>query len=132
MRSYGVAFTFALSLATAASISSRWLEISGGTWHPAPALLGDVEASLKAALPVAANGRGRLPEWGSYTFQYQGQSTFARGRLIVVNAFCDDPNHHPDRLKAWVTVFDGGACFFSAKYDLASKRLYDLVVNGVG
>ena len=31
----------------------------------------------------------------------------------------------------WVSVFDGGACYFSAKYDPAKKRIYDLEVNGV-
>jgi hypothetical protein len=30
------------------------------------------------------------------------------------------------------TGVDRGACFFSAKYDPATKQLYDLEVNGVG
>ena len=35
------------------------------------------------------------------------------------------------RNKEWVEVYDGGACYFSGKYDPDKKLVYDLTVNGV-
>jgi len=78
---------------------------------------------------VDASGRGRLPDWKSYTFQYQGRRTMLGRKYVYINAFCDDPRHHS--LTQWVEVFDGGACSFRAKYDPESKQVYDVEVNGV-
>ena len=103
----------------------------GGGWKPSPELFPEVEIALKAALPKAAARRGSLPDWGSYTFQYQGVTPLVGKRYLLVNAFCDDPGHHPDFRTKWVKVMDGGACFFLAKYDPAAHALYDVLVNGV-
>ena len=47
---------------------------------------------------------------------------------VWVNCFCDA------RDESWrteiVVVFDGGPCFFSFKLNLATKRTYELMVNG--
>jgi hypothetical protein len=48
----------------------------------------------------------------------------------LVNAFCHIDSRRLDT--EWVVVYDGGACYFSAKYDPTAKRVYDIEVNGVG
>jgi hypothetical protein len=126
-----VFWTLLLWTAAALADSGAWLEVQGGSWNPSTALLSDVEAALRIAVPPAATGRGRLPDWRTYTFQYQGQSAASGHRYVRVNAFCWARDNFPDLTKEWVEVKDGGACFFSAKYDTAAKRLYDLQVNGV-
>jgi hypothetical protein len=110
--------------------SAQWINVKGGTWSPTPGALADLEAALRPTLIPAAQKRGRLPKWEEYTFQYQGRSTLLGRQFVYVNALC---SHEGRNLSQdWVTVFDGGACYFSAKYDPATKRIYDLVVNGVG
>jgi hypothetical protein len=112
-----------------AADSPRWVEMSGGAWEPQPVLFAQIESALRPMVTAAAQGRGRLPDWKSYTFQYQGRRTMLRRKYVYINAFCDDPRHHS--LTQWVEVFDGGACFFRAKYDPESKQVYDVEVNGV-
>ena len=77
----------------------------------------------------AAQNRGRLPPWSEYTFQYQGRATLLGRKYVYVNAFCGHESRSLDR--EWIAVMDGGACYFSAKYDPATKLVYDLLVNGV-
>jgi hypothetical protein len=131
MRRYMVPLSLVLVAAVAAADPGAWVEVGGGAWKPPVALLSEVEAALMTAIPPAAVGRGRPPEWHTYTFQYQGQTSLVGHRYVRINAFCDSRGNHPDLANAWVEVFDGGACFFSAKYDVVKKRLYDVQVNGV-
>jgi hypothetical protein len=112
-----------------AADSPRWVEVSGGAWEPQSVLFAQIESALRPMVAAAAKDRGRLPEWKSYTFQYQGRRTMLGRKYVYINAFCDDPRHH--FLTEWVGVLDGGACFFRAKYDPESKRVYDVEVNGV-
>jgi hypothetical protein len=120
----------ALIVTAAAANPPHWVEVVGGTWRPSPEVLSHIEAALKVAVPNAAANRGHLPEWHSYTFQFQGRTPVTGRRYVFVNAFCDVLPNHADLTKAWIQVMDGGACFFSAKYDPGSRQLYDLVVNG--
>jgi hypothetical protein len=126
-----IVLILALAPTFAAADPPQWIEVGGGAWKPKPEVLSQAEAALRTAVPTAAANRGHLPEWHSYTFQYQGRSPLLGRRYVFVNAFCDDPAHHPNLAKTWVEVFDGGACFFSAKYDPDSHQLYDLAVNGI-
>jgi hypothetical protein len=48
---------------------------------------------------------------------------------VYVNAFCFHTG--TDLAREWVDIEDGGACFFSAKYDPQKKVVYDIRVNGV-
>ncbi len=121
----------ALSISAHALNSSKWIEVIGGSWKPDFTVLSELETALKPAVTTASKNRGRVPDWGTYTFQYQGRSPISGKRYIYVNAFCDGPQNHPDLQKIWVLVMDGGACFFSAKYEPESKRLFDIEVNGV-
>jgi hypothetical protein len=124
------AVVLALVASAAIADASKWLEVQGGEWSPSVASLTKVDAALRAAVPSAAGSLNPLPNWQSYTFQYQGRTTPSGRRFVYVNAFCHDPVAHRNLNKEWVTVLDGGACFFSAKYDTESERLYDLEVNG--
>lgn len=103
-----------------------------GSWEPSSALLEQVENALKLALPAASIGRGGMPMWNTYTFQYRGERSVLLHRFVAINAFCDGPANHPNWRRDWVFVYDGGACFFSAKFAPGSGRLYDLEVNGIG
>jgi hypothetical protein len=111
--------------------ASAWVEVKGGSWKPSIEQLSDVESALRGQIPPASRNRGTIPEWHSYTFQYQGQTTLLRHRYVRVNAFCDSRGNYPNITADWVLVMDGGACFFSAKFDVEEKRLYDIAVNGV-
>jgi hypothetical protein len=107
----------------------RWVQVKGGSWDPKPVSLAELETALKPALALATRNRGRVPGWREYTFQYQGRKTLLGRQFVYVNAFCSNENR--DLAQDWVTVLDGGACYFSAKYDPVTKRIYDLDVNGV-
>src|SRR4029077_9774817 len=131
MRTTIALLTLVVVRVTIAADASHWVEVTGGSWTPSAAVLAEAESALKAALPAAAANRGRLPDWGTYTLQFQGMSPFLGRRYIRVNAFCDSPKNHGNIKSQWVFVYDGGACFFSGTYDPVSRRVYDLEVNGV-
>lgn len=108
---------------------AHWIHMKGGTWDPAPGAMAEFEGALRPALTPAAQNRGRLPQWDEYRFQYQGRTTLLGRQFVYVNGFCNHEGR--DLTHDWVTMLDGGACYFSAKYDPTTKRIYDLEVNGV-
>lgn len=117
------------TIAALAFNSAHWIHVKGGAWDPTSGVLAELEAALRPALAAAARNRGRLPKWDEYTFQYQGRTTLLGRKFVYVNAFCSHEGR--DLTQDWVIVLDGGACYFSAKYDPATKLIYDLEVNGV-
>jgi hypothetical protein len=129
MRRY-VGLVIALwSVSALAFDPAHWVEVKGGAWQPNSTVLVDLESALKSAVGPASRNRGRIPEWNEYTFQYQGRTTLLGRKFVYINAFC-----HPDGRsldKEWVEVYDGGACYFSGKYDPDKKLVYGLTVNGV-
>ena len=125
---FAIAILFA-SLLTGACDLARWVEVRGSAWHPQSTVLPGLEAVLRPAVLDASKNRGRTPKWTEYTFQYQGRTTLLGERYIYVNAFCG--TSEVQITITWVTVMDGGACYFSVKYDPDANRVYDLVVNGV-
>jgi hypothetical protein len=131
LRLWVVVLALVLSISVYAQNPSKWIEVKGGKWKPEATTLSEIETVLKPAIIAASKNRGHMQDWGKYTFQYQGRSPLPGQRYVFVNAFCDEPKNHPDLQNIWVEVMDGGACFFSAKYEPESKRLYDISVNGV-
>jgi hypothetical protein len=129
MRQYVILMLLMVGASASAIDAERWNRVGGGSWDPTPAALTELEAALKPALVLAARNRGRLPAWREYTFQYQGRKTLLGRQFIYVNAFCSHESR--DLAQDWVTVRDGGSCYFSAKYDPETKRIYDLDVNGI-
>lgn len=116
-----------LPIAVAFAVGS-WVAVPGGSWSPAPEQIADVRAQLAPYVKkVAAERKLKLPEWSSYSFQYQGKSESA-AKVIFVNAFCIAPP--PYTATQLVVVFDGGPCFFQATYDPNGKRFLQVIFNG--
>ena len=61
-----------------------------------------------------------------YLYQYK----FIDKNTIEIHGVCFDLPNTYDLNKGFVTVMDGGNCFFSVKYDLANKLFLDLWING--
>ncbi|WP_371184299.1 hypothetical protein [Xanthomonas sacchari] len=114
-------------VALAIAIGS-WFSLPGGSWTPNTE---DVAAARQQLEPYvtrqASIGKMRLPDWSSYTFQYQGQ-TFRGDKVILINAFCRTPP--ATAATDMVVVFDGGPCYFRARWDPAEKIFLDVVFNG--
>ena len=118
-----------VSIQASAVNLAAWLEVRGGSWTPDAAMLSQLDDLLKPAVQTAAKNRGRMPPWSQYHFQYQGRTSLLGHKYVYVNAFCEDSVN--DVSGDWVTVLDGGACYFSAKFDPEAKRVYEVAVNGV-
>ena len=129
MRASVVLLTLFLSTFGYSIDASQWVEVSGGAWRPDSVALAKLEAALVPAVIAASKDRGQMRKWSSYTFQYQGRKSLLGKPYVFVNAFCGTAS--ADVRTAWVEVLDGGACYFSAKYDPKSNRVYDVQVNGV-
>jgi hypothetical protein len=129
MRALVVLLTLLVSTFAHPISASQWVEVGGGAWHPDSATLPKLEAALMPAVTVAAKGRGPMRKWSDYTFQYQGRKSSLGKAYVFVNAFCATAG--VDVRSTWVEVFDGGTCYFSAKYDPKTNRVYDVQVNGV-
>lgn len=120
-----------VALAQNVNTKDRWVQVEGGAWVPAAEMVEKIKGQIESFVRNQASVEGRiLPAWKNYTFQYQGQEE--RGRKVVfVNAFCADGSRWKVHQKM-VFVFDGGACFFSVKYDPDKGRFFDLFINGDG
>jgi hypothetical protein len=125
---YALLALFFCSGSAAAFDPTHWVQVTGGAWEPDAVMLSELEAALKPAVTSASQGRGRMPGWSDYTFQYQGRIRALGGSFIYVKAFCRKEGANLGR--DWVRVSDGGACYFSAKYDPQKKSIYDIEVNG--
>ena len=113
----------ALSLAV-----GSWIALPGGTWDPIATDVAPAQAQLESYIRQQAAAQGeRLPAWSSYTFQYQGQMLDGR-KVILVNGFCSaSPASAASQL---VIVLDGGACYFRAYWDIATRRYAGMQFNG--
>src|SRR5277367_5108247 len=128
MRTLVVLLTLLVSPFAHPITASQWVEVGGGAWHPDSATLSKLKAALMPAVTVASKDRGQLRKWSDYAFQYQGRKLLLGEPYVFVNAFCETAS--VDVRSAWVEVLDGGTCYFSAKYDPKTNRVYDVQVNG--
>jgi|SRR5690242_541380 len=119
------------ALAAIAIAVGSWLHVPGGTWQPSAAVVADARAQLPAYAKQQASFKGLpLPSWSSYTFQYQGRTLPKSGRRVVyVNAFCTPPPSYA--AQEFVSVTDGGTCYFEAYYDPAGKRFIGIAFHGL-
>src|ERR1051325_6986121 len=103
--------------------TSSWFAVQGGAWQPSPEILGQVQSGLEPLVTAELNSRQKKPRfsYSDYTFQYQGQQSKSR-KYVLVNAFCHKPDSDLDLTKDIYYVFDGGLCFFHAKYDPVTKQ----------
>jgi hypothetical protein len=105
-----------------------WLAVPDGSWQPSDAVIAEAKAQLEPYVARQAAVAGeRLPDWGSYTFQYQGQEIQGR-QVVLVNAFCSAPP--PDATTRMVMVFDGGPCYFKAYWDPVDKMYMSIAFHG--
>lgn len=114
-------------IAMAVSLTA-WVYIPGGAWHPGEQAVRAAASRLKQAVEErAVYVRATLPNWSEYTFQYQGQM-FHGKKVLYVNAYCRSlvPSgiklKHYAIIKQFVTVNDGGTCYFQAYYDPKAKK----------
>ncbi len=103
-------------------------EKSDARFVPDDALLAEAEAALPVALAKDRRGSGIVPKLPAYHRQYFGYEQ-SNKRLVFINAFCEKDA----RMRTHsVMVHDGGRCFFQAVYDVESKTVSWLRVNGEG
>ena len=108
---------------------NHWFEVKGGSWKPDTTILAELKKQIVPAAQKAAKARGqKLRPWREYNFQYQGMEENKR-RYILVNAFCSF-TEKTDLSENWLVFMDGGACFFSGKYDPEKEEFFDFGTNG--
>lgn len=119
---------FVGSLQVAALAVGSWIAVPGGDWNPQEQTISEIRAGLEPFVRMSATGqKKRMPEWSTYTFQFQGQEKGGR-KFVFVNAYCTAPPE--DSTKRFVFVLDGGPCFFNVKYDPKLHTFFELGFNG--
>jgi len=117
-----VVFALAVSISAYALNSSKWIEVVGGAWKPDVTILSELETVLKPAVITASKNRGRMPDWSTYTFQYQGRSPVSEKQYVFVNAFCDETkNHRVTRTKAAHMLPNYRSCYAQIRLLVRSK-----------
>ena len=125
-------------IAAAALVAGSWINVPGGTWNPNAETVAEAQAKLKSyVVAQAASNELTLRPWATYTFQYQGQEkafklrtrVLSKRRVIFINAFCSAvPSYaHTE----FVSISDGGTCYFRAYYDTVQHKFIYVLFNGV-
>jgi len=115
-------------LAALAIAIGSWLAVPGGSWRPSDPVIAEAKSQIEPYVSREASQAHRsLPDWGSYTFQYQGRELHGR-QVVLVNAFCDAPPQYATA--QMVVVFDGGPCYLQAYWDPIDKVYISVVFNG--
>lgn len=116
----------------------RWRQVRGGQWWVDPQTL----ATMRVQLPAAADGNlsGRvgaptgheagLAPISQYFVQVQGELDDGK-RIVEMRGACGlDPWAESYRDWELMEVFDGGPCFFSARFDAETQRYTRFSFNG--
>jgi len=115
-------------LAALAIAIGSWLPVPGGSWQPTTSDIAEAKSQIEPYVSREASlAKKTLPNWSSYTFQYQGRELHGR-QVVLVNAFCSAPTPHA--ATQMVMVFDGGPCYFQAHWDPINKIYISVVFNG--
>lgn len=117
-----------LSAVLLAAAVGSWIPVPGGEWNPPEEMLAQIQSELPSFVKLQATKlKKALPEWSSYTFQYQGQTQDGR-RFVFISGFCIEP---PDYVEErFLLVLDGGTCFFNVKYDPEKREFFELGFHG--
>ena len=117
-------------IAIAAVTVGAWLAMPNGDWRPAPGDVQRIRSQVRAFVDhEALKQHLRLERWERYTFQYQGILLHGK-RIVFVNAFCEPPPS--DATTQFVTVDDGGPCYFQLWWDPLKKSFVGIEFNGIG
>jgi hypothetical protein len=120
--------TFIGSLLVAALAVGSWIAVPGGDWNPSEQVVNEIRAGLEKFVQMkATEQKKRMPEWSTYTFQFQGQEKGGQ-KFVFVNAYCTAPPEYST--ERFVFVLDGGPCFFNVKYDPKLHTFFELGFNG--
>ncbi len=121
----------------AAGLVSLWpSEKVTGVWEPSEQDIELLESNISHVADIKflnPDYKGsQIPHPEEYLRQYFG--VFINGRkLIYVNALCE--KYGVKYAQYWrerfVDVYDGGSCFWHVRYDPATKKFSELMVNGV-
>jgi hypothetical protein len=102
-----------------------------GYWTPTNAVIDTIAAKLPAALAASRDPRGKAiaGRLAGYRGQYLGVVQ-AGQRRILGNYFCDRAAKGVDLAARWVSVSDGGECFFGFTFDPGDGSFHGLYING--
>ena len=65
-------------------------------------------------------------DMAAYNKQYIGYYDSNNEKIIYINFFCNKEHHENND---FVVMFDGGTCYFQARFNTASKKFFDLEIN---
>ena len=126
------AIALAALLLSAASQAGRWVEVSLGTFTVPPEVLVSIKTSLPAEIARATTARGHdaIP-WGDYLVQYRGV-TLGDERTVEIHGSCAPPPADFNLRGFFLdeAALDGGECFFTVNYSIATKRYTKLAFHG--
>lgn len=90
----------------------------GPYWMPSPSQVRAFEHALTREIgsPEARSYPGTSRHLRAYGRQYVGVVREGQ-RVIYANGFCDWEPPMPDPEQGWVSVLDGGGCFFGATFN---------------
>jgi hypothetical protein len=94
------------------------------TWQPSLTKVKECEAALKKQL-IRNDSSEIAKSLDTYRFQYIGYGE-SRTRILM-NAFCKETfDQFPEWRSKWVSVLDGGTCFFDATCNSTTQEISDL------
>ncbi|UJR80185.1 hypothetical protein [Sandaracinus amylolyticus] len=108
------------------------LGLPGASWTPSPADVLALERGLEAYL-TSRGELGLAGRWPRDWRQYTGIETEGGSRLVIGSFACrlDGP---PELQRAfrehWISVNDGGDCFFTVHWDATRETFTALTKNG--
>jgi len=106
----------------------NWYEVRGGEWEVPAELLAEIVIGTERQL-----GTGRSIVSGrayGYTMQYQGRIQ-DNSRTVKVMGACQVDKWTPAMLsQQFLAMFDGGKCYFSAIYDIETRKFIRFSYNG--
>ncbi len=115
-----------------AASSDRWYQVAGGTWKVSSATSIELMTSLSKAVSSSKTPEGtRHRSINEFVVQYQGVHKKEQ-QLVQVSGACDThrkPNGFFET--EWLTVSDGGSCYFNAVYDPRRKKVVRFWFNGL-
>jgi len=99
-------------------------------WTPSTEEIARLEVQLKPYLEGVTTPKAKViaAKLGHYKRQYLGYTVGGK-KWIFVNSFCSWTEDESWR-DTIIIVKDGGACFFSVRYDVSRSQFNQLQING--
>src|SRR5262245_3804693 len=109
---------------------NRMIGVTPPFWTPSTDDIARLEVQLTPYLEGVATPKAKViaAKLGRYKRQYLGYSVGGK-KWIFVNSFCSWMEDESWR-DTIIIVKDGGACFFSVRYDVSRSQFNQLQING--